>query len=146
MQKFCSCECSKEHYNSEACIIWCFDDRFSKALTAYTSECGIKDYDLVKIAGGAKSLASPQHASEREFVLKQVQTSIKLHHTKRVILMNHADCGAYGGSKSFENDDCRERLAHEEELQKAEIFLKDNLPEDIEIKKVFVGFDEVCMI
>jgi carbonic anhydrase len=144
MEKLFSCECSKGHYNSQACIVWCFDDRFSNVLNEFTNKCGIKDYDLVKIAGGAKCLASPQNASEREFVLNQIQTSIKLHGTKKIILMNHADCGAYGGSKSFSNDDSAERMAHKEELKKAELFLKENLPGDIEIEKVFAGFNEVC--
>lgn len=146
MKKLCSCDCSENHYNSQACVIWCFDDRFSKALATYTSECKIGDYDLVKIAGGAKSLASPENSNERDFVLKQIKISIKLHNTKKVILMNHADCGAYGGSKSFGNDDMCEKLAHSEELQKAELFLKNNLPNDIEIEKVFVTFGEVFVV
>lgn len=146
MEKLFIFESSKNHYNSDACIIWCYDDRFSKALLAFTDNCGIKNYDLVKIAGGAKSLASPQDFSEREFVLKQIQTSIKLHGTKKVILMNHADCGAYGGSKNFKNDEIVERKTHEDELKKAEIFLKDNLPSGIKIEKVFACFNEVYTV
>lgn len=49
------------------------------------------------MAGGAKSLASPEHEADREFLLAQVEKSIRLHGTDRVILMLHSDCGAYGG-------------------------------------------------
>jgi hypothetical protein len=36
-----------------------------------------------KIAGGAKSLASPEHESDREFVLAQIRKSIRLHGAER---------------------------------------------------------------
>jgi hypothetical protein len=50
--------------------------------------------DPIKIAGGAKCLASPEPESDREFVLDQIRKSMRLHETKRVILMVHSD-GAY---------------------------------------------------
>ena len=53
--------------------------------------------DPIKIAGGAKVLASPEREADREFVLDQIRKSMRLHGTRRVILMVHSDCGAYGG-------------------------------------------------
>ena len=45
----------KEHYVADACVVWCFDNRFSVLLQAFTK--GVKNIDLVKVAGGAKALA-----------------------------------------------------------------------------------------
>jgi len=124
-------ESPKEHYTADACIVWCFDDRFSRALTEFVRVCGFKNFDLVKIAGGAKSLASPDKESERDFVLGQIQKSIKLHHTKLVVLMNHAECGAYEGKEIGRKD-----------LPKAKKFLQDKLL-SVEIKTVFVDFEKI---
>jgi len=58
--------------------------------------------------GGAKIFASPADESERQFALSQVQTSMRLHRTQRVMLMAHSDCGAYGGLQAFAGDEERE--------------------------------------
>ncbi len=76
--------------------------------------------DPVKIAGGAKCLASPELETEREFVLEQVRKSMRLHGTRRVVLMLLSDCGAYGGlDGGFGGDAAAERAHHHEELRRA---------------------------
>lgn len=124
----------KEHYTADACIVWCFDDRFSGALAELVKVYGFKNFDLVKIAGGAKSLASPDKESEREFVWSQIQKSIKLHHANLVVLMNHSECGAYG-----------QKQTGREDLQKAKEYLRLKLP-GIEIKTVFADFEKISEI
>src|SRR5437868_15194994 len=44
------------------------------------------------LAGGAKTLASPCHDFERDFILEQARMSILLHRTERAFLMSHSDC------------------------------------------------------
>jgi len=143
MEKVISFQTSNRHYTAEACIVWCFDDRFTGALERLVAHLKLKNFDLVKIAGGAKFLAVSGESSEKSFVLNQIQTSIKLHGTKRVILMTHSDCGAYGGLKAFEGSAEKEMEAHKKELENARDFLKTNLPEDTEIKIIFVNFEDI---
>ena len=83
-----------EHYLTDACIVWCFDDRFSSLLTKIIKERKMKHIDLVKIAGGAKPLAG-KGGAERDFLISQIAASVKLHHPPILILMTHSDCGAY---------------------------------------------------
>ncbi len=45
------------------------------------------NYDRVAIAGGAQDIYS---------VLKHVELAVRLHKIRKVILINHEDCGAYG--------------------------------------------------
>jgi carbonic anhydrase len=46
-----------------------------------------------------------QARGRSEFVLEQIRKSIRLHGTRRVILMVHSDCGAYGGlAEGFRGD------------------------------------------
>ena len=125
-----------EHYVADACVVWCFDDRFSGLLGKLAK--GFKNFDLVKIAGGAKALAGDA-SPERDFVLSQIKTSVRLHGTKRIVLMLHRDCGAYGGSKSFENAD-GEVTSHAERLVAAKKFLNNEVP-GVPVDIYFADFD-----
>jgi carbonic anhydrase len=146
MNKAFSFESSPEHYHADACIVWCFDDRFYKVLKGYGKEKGAKHIDLVKVAGGAKALAvSPSEPSpERDFLLNQIKTSIRLHGAKRIILMTHRDCGAYGGSKAFADSDA-ERAAHEAQLAAARDFVAAELP-DVIVEPLFADFDGLYLV
>ncbi len=86
-----------DHYIADACVVWCYNDRFYELLKKFGKKQKFTHIDLVKVAGGAKALASAEATPEREFVLNQVKTSVRFHGAKRVVLMLHRDCGAYGG-------------------------------------------------
>ncbi len=137
MKKIVDVKIEKEHYVAAACVVWCFDDRFTPALEAFIKEKGFKHFDIIRIAGGGKSLASPENESDRAFILKQIEISLRLHKSERIILMNHSDCGAYGGLKSFGGDEAAEKTAHIEELAKAKEFLQKNIGADIPIDLIF---------
>lgn len=137
MQKIIDIQIQKERYIAAACIVWCFDDRFTPTLDAFIKEKGFEHCDVVRVAGGSKSLASPENESERVFILKQIEISLRLHQAQRIILMNHSDCGAYGGLKSFGGDESTEKIAHIAELGKAKEFLKKNIGSDKPIDLVF---------
>ncbi len=140
--KILSYNSSKDHYTADACIVWCFDDRFSNLLEEFIKSRGYKNYDLVKIAGGAKSLASPENETERLFVLKQIRTSINLHHAPKVILMCHEDCGAYGGKKAFSSgDDEKKKIC--DDLKEAAHILENNLPKEVDVEIIFADFEGI---
>jgi carbonic anhydrase len=128
---FVTFDSPKEHYNANACVVWCFDDRFYKLLKAFGKQEGFDHIDLVKIAGGAKALAG-EASPDRDFVLNQIKTSVRLHGTKRVVLMLHRDCGAYGGSKSFADADT-ENAELVKQLHQAQDFVKKEFQELPEI-------------
>ena len=69
MKKVFNFESSRERYECDAAILWCFDNRFDLAFQKFLKRIGVKYSDPIKIAGGAKSLASPELESDREFVL-----------------------------------------------------------------------------
>lgn len=89
----------RNHYNADACIVWCFDNRFDALLKKTKESLGFKHTDDIKIAGGAMNLAGRGIADDKEKIIEylanQVEKSIKLHHAPLVILMLHKDCGAY---------------------------------------------------
>ncbi len=130
MQKIIDFQINKEHYHADACIVWCFDDRFTPVLKEFVKNKEFEHFDIICIAGGAKTLSSPESESERTFILKQIEISLKLHHTPKLVLMNHSDCGAYGGLEDKE--------VYIKELGIAKDFLQKNLSREIPIDLLFV--------
>jgi carbonic anhydrase len=132
----------REQYVCDAAVVWCFDNRFEVGFAKFLKRLGIINVDPIKIAGGAKSLASPAKDSDREFVIAQIEASIRLHATRLVILMVHSDCGAYGGLAAFNNDGNREAKHHEEELRRAVRCVNERVPE-LAVDAYFVDFEGV---
>lgn len=133
----------RERYQCDAAIIWCFDSRFELVFRKFLKRIGIRNSDPIKIAGGARSLASPDAESERAFVLDQIRTSMRLHGTKRVIMMVHSDCGAYGGLEGgFGGDIAAEAEHHRRELHVAAANLLKIMP-GLEVQGYFVDFEGV---
>ncbi len=142
MQKVYHFDSPREKYHCDAAIIWCFDNRFELGFRKFLKRRGIGSSDPIKIAGGAKSLASPEHERDREFLLDQIRKSMRLHGTKHVILMLHSDCGAYGGLAAFGNNARVEAEHHERELKKAAENLRNAIP-TVEISGYFVDFEGI---
>jgi hypothetical protein len=129
-------------YHCDAAILWCFDNRFELGFRMFLKRIGVICSDPVKIAGGAKCMASPEHESDREFVLERIRKSMRLNGTRRVIPMLHSDCGAYGGlAEGFGGDPGTEATHHQRELQRAAGNLRAAVP-GIEVQGYFVDFED----
>ncbi len=136
----------REKYHCDAAIVWCFDNRFNLAFTKFLKRIGVANADPIKIAGGAKCLASPEFERDREFVLEQIRKSIRLHGTKLAILMLHSDCGAYGGlAGGFSGDARLEAECQDKELQLAAANLLREIP-GIAVQAYFVDFEGVWSV
>jgi hypothetical protein len=143
MKKVFHFDAPREKYHCDAAILWCFDNRFELGFRKFLKRIGVFNSDPIKIAGGAKCLASPEHETDREFVLEQIRKSIQLHGAKRVILMVHSDCGAYGGlAGGFGGDARAEAEHHHGELQRAAANLIKAIP-GIEVQAYFVDFEGI---
>jgi hypothetical protein len=133
----------REKYHCDAAILWCFDNRFELGFRKFLKRIGVINSDPIKIAGGAKVLATPEHEADREFVLEQIRKSMRLHGTRRVILMLHSDCGAYGGlAGAFGGDARAEAAHHQRELQHAAANLRAAIP-GVEVQGYFVDFEGI---
>jgi carbonic anhydrase len=129
MRKILHFDSPRERYRCDAAVVWCYDNRFELALRKLLKRIGVVYSDPIRVAGGAKCLATPDQESEREFVLDQIRKSIRLHGTERVVLMVHSDCGAYGGLAAFGDDPRAEAIHHKEELRRAAECVRQALPE-----------------
>lgn len=72
----------------EAVVVHCFDFRLQQFLNDWlTKRFGIQNYDRISLPGGVREFA---------YVQGQIQMAYRLHNIKKVILINHEDCAAYG--------------------------------------------------
>ncbi len=142
MDKIFHFDSPPDQYVADAAVLCCFDQRIRLAVHKFLHRKGILRPDMVVIAGGAKTLASPRNDFERDFILEQVRMSILLHRTERVFLMSHSDCATYGGLAAFGGDHTREADHHKQELQRASQLINSRFP-DINVECFFVTFEGI---
>jgi hypothetical protein len=123
-------------------VVWCFDDRFTLAVTKFLKRTGVVCTDSIRVAGGPKALASPDDEAARTFVLEQLRLSRKLHATERVILIAHSDCLAWGGLARFQGDVRAESEHHQAALASAARVVRSAIPE-MTVECLFVDFEGV---
>jgi len=124
-------------YQAGAFVLCCFDARFRHVFDAFIRHVGFEYVDVVSVAGGGKILASPEEASDRAFLLREIATSRHLHNTQRVLVMTHRDCGAYGGETRFQGDEEEEFTFHAAEHVKARAVLTAEFP-DMRVETYFL--------
>ncbi len=142
MKKIFHFDSSADPYVADAAVLCCFDQRISRAVRKFLKKQGIERADMIVIAGGAKTLASPRNDFEQDFILEQVRMSIRLHQTERVLVMSHSDCATYGGLLHFKGNKQAEAEHHRGELLRAGELLTANFP-DISVEPYFVKFDGI---
>lgn len=125
------------HYTAQAFTLRCFDDRFWKTFKNFLKARGYVHIDPVSVAGGAKVLASPEKETDRDFMLRELEKSIRLHHTERVLLFTHSDCGAYGGLARLGGSAEEQFAFHQAELAKAKAAVQAKFP-GIEVETYFI--------
>ena len=142
MRKIFHFDSPADPYIADAAVLCCFDHRIGTAVRKFLKKQRIERVDMIVVAGGAKTLASPRNDFERDFILEQVRMSIQLHQTKRVLVMSHSDCATYGGLAHFKGDQAAEANHHRAELLHAGELLTANFP-GISVDPYFVKFDGV---
>lgn len=107
------------HYCSTL-VLHCIDFRLGREIKNWMEREKLNgDADVVAAAGAVKNIVEPQAPSDREFIMRQIDISKRLHGIKNVILMNHTDCGAYGDVP---------RSKHLEDLQSAAEIVESTFP------------------
>lgn len=107
----------RDVHSCEAVVLTCIDFRFwRETLEFVEKELNLVSFDFPSLPGSAKAI---NESNDETFVFGSISVPIDLHHAKKVVIVNHQDCGAYGGSKKFNGDDDAEQKFHEAELRKA---------------------------
>ncbi len=124
-------------HTCSAIIVHCIDFRLGPAISDWLKDQNLLgDCDIVGIAGAAKNFNGEK---DEDVLMTQIEISSKLHEIKKVILMNHADCGAYGGRSAFENREV-ENTAHSDALAHGETVLTEKFPH-LEVQKMIAQIE-----
>lgn len=114
-------------HKAQAIIQTCIDFRFRKALNDFIeNELNLHSVDIKTDGGGTKMIL--EEGPIREWIFTNFEIAFKLHGVERVILMNHQDCGAYGGSSAFGSLE-EELLNHETLLRHAVSVVRAKFPD-----------------
>lgn len=84
--------------------------------------------DEVSVAGAIKSIVDDPNGPAAQTLFKQIELSKTLHHIDTVILMNHTDCGAYGGRATFTSL-TEEREKHTQDMLAVRGLITSRFPE-----------------
>ena len=87
---------SKMH-NASTLLVSCVDFRLRDETEKFMRNDLklLDDYDEISIAGASLALQEPGHPHWRQTLLETIEILKSLHHIKRVILLDHRECGAY---------------------------------------------------
>lgn len=108
-------------YECDAVVVHCIDFRLQHFLNIWLTEhLGIQNYDRISWAGAAKDFV---------YIQGQIDLARRLHKIKRVILINHEDCGAYGATGTKER--------HISDLGYAEQMIKIQYA-DVQVEKYYL--------
>ena len=108
----------------EAVVLSCIDFRFWKETLEFVEkELGLTSFDFPSLPGAAKAINEGN-----ELAMSCISVPCDLHHASKIVIVNHSDCGAYGGSSKFDGDSEAEQKFHEEELQKAKNIILEKYP------------------
>ncbi len=127
-----------DQHKCEAAVLSCIDFRFIQDLCRHLKEdVGVLSFDLLTMAGSAKDLI--EGGVGKYTLLRDLRISRSLHNIKKIVIVHHLDCGAYGGSKAFESRE-KETEFHKDQLIRARNILKcDKELSGMEILLLFIS-------
>tara|TARA_B100000315_G_scaffold250269_1_gene282773 strand:+ start:526 stop:972 length:447 start_codon:yes stop_codon:yes gene_type:complete len=135
---------SKSHIQKHKCtaaLICCIDFRFWKATVNFVQNAfGIYDFDLITHAGAAKVFVEKK-TDVINILEKQIRLAERLHKVSMIIIVNHQDCGAYGGSGKFKNE--KDEFAHHSQDVRKGIDLLKKKHKEIKFVGLFAYFNKL---
>jgi len=115
-----------------ALAITCIDYRLvDDAVKFFGAHKLTNDYDQVSLAGAALAAVSDKFPSSNTAFWDHVGIAIQLHHVKKVIVVDHRDCGAYkvAFGKDYKADAAGETAQHTGVMHQVKAKLAKTHPE-----------------
>ena len=118
-------------------VLSCIDPRFQPIIYNYLKKKKlIGKYSSFTIAGSAIGITSSKFRKWHKTFWENFNTSVKLHNIKKLIVINHRDCGVakiINGKKEFSEKN--ETKVHKTSFQKIKKIFKNKYPKlTIELK------------
>ena len=114
----------------EAMVLSCIDPRFQPKVYKYLKAKKLTGkYSSFTIAGAAIGVTAKKFKKWHSTFFDNLSTSIKLHNIKKLIVINHSDCGAakiVNGKKKFNS--IVENRIHKESFKKIKKIVNKKFP------------------
>ena len=114
----------------KAMVLSCIDPRFQSITYNYLKKRNLNGkYSLFAIAGAAIGVTAVKFKKWHRSFWDNIETSIKLHQIKKLIVINHRDCGVakiINGKKEFSM--INETKVHKNSFQKIKKMFKRKYP------------------
>ena len=123
----------------KAMVLSCIDPRFQPIVYNYLKRKKLSgQYSSFTIAGSAIGVTAPKFKKWHKTFWENINTSIKIHKIKKLIVINHRDCGAakiINGKKEFSKNN--ETKIHKNSFYKIKKIFKKKYPKlRIELKLI----------
>ena len=110
-------------------LVRCVDVRFHGSLERALSQAfipmgGVTDFLSVGVPGASKAILD---AASRPLVSAAIDIALRRHDANRLIIADHIDCAAYGGSDQHQSREDEERF-HAQRLREALEIIKSAYP------------------
>lgn len=125
----------------ENLVLMCMDFRFHRRLGDVLGFAGYRDFDVLALPGSSKSLCE---SASRGIILDSIAIAISVHGVKRVLIVDHVDCRAYGGSAACADSDAEVRM-HERALREAVLIVLERFP-DLEVIPIYAAWDYAYVV
>ena len=118
-------------------VLSCIDPRFQPIVYNYLRKKNLSgQYSSFTIAGSAVGVTADKFKRWHKAFWDNFETSVKLHNIKKLIVINHRDCGAakiINGKKEF--SDINETKVHKNSFKKIKKIFRKKYPKlSIELK------------
>ena len=123
--------------NYKVMVLSCIDPRFQPIVFNYLRKKKLSGkYSSFTIAGSAVGVTANKFKRWHKVFWDNLETSVKLHNIKKLIVINHRDCGAakiINGKKEF--SDINETKVHKSSFKKIKKIFRKKYPKlSIELK------------
>jgi len=128
-----------DEHRATALVLSCIDFRFVGLEQSFLSNQHLdQSYDWVALAGASLALTGFPHPAEAEVFWDQLGLSKRLHDIRKVIILDHQDCGAYASLYRQPFPDLTsEQNLHAKYLNQAYEQIRQRYP-DLEVELYFV--------
>ncbi len=123
-------------------VLSCIDPRFQPIVFNYLNKKKLKGkYSSFTIAGSAIGVTSLKFKKWHKTFWDNLETSIKLHKIKKLIVINHQDCGAakiLNGKREFQK---YENQIHKDSFKKIKKIFKKKHPK-LKIETILISLNK----
>jgi carbonic anhydrase len=127
----------------KALVLSCIDYRVLEAERYFLSLQNLGNlYDMTALAGSSLALSGVPHQADAMAFWDQLDISYRVHHIKKVIILDHQDCAAfaYKINPQLSDDPKLELQTHQESMSRAYWAIRDKYP-DLNIELYFVSLN-----